>query len=267
MRKGRKVKKSPERIAENMQTESIHIHKIPAVVFGKKSERVYLYIHGQGGRKEEAETFARVACPRGWQILSIDLPEHGERREEKNSFYPWYIVPELLSVMEYVKSRWTEIGLFANSIGAWFSLLSFSGESLKQSLFVSPVLDMSKLIADRMRLFGVSEERLAAERVILVPFGQALSREYKEYAEKNKIVRWECPTEILYAGKDEISDRGTVEAFARKFHCGLTVWDEGEHWFHTRRQLKVLSEWAEKRIKGEKRQTDGKFPKENGGEE
>ena len=56
MRKGRKVKKSPERIAENMQTESIHIHKIPAVVFGKKSERVYLYIHGQGGRKEDTET-------------------------------------------------------------------------------------------------------------------------------------------------------------------------------------------------------------------
>lgn len=39
--------------------------------------RVWLYVHGKGGCKEEAADFAALACPRGWQVLAADLPEHG----------------------------------------------------------------------------------------------------------------------------------------------------------------------------------------------
>jgi len=66
--------------------------------------------------------------------LSIDLPEHGERKRGADSFDPWHVVPELLSVMEYIEGQWTHISLFANSIGAWFSMLGFENEPLEKSL-------------------------------------------------------------------------------------------------------------------------------------
>ncbi len=95
-----------------METEKIKIHGIPSIIWGSTSSKVYLYIHGQGGYKEEAETFAKIACHNSWQVLSIDLPAHGERTVEKNCFDPWHTVPELISVMEYAKSQWSQIALF-----------------------------------------------------------------------------------------------------------------------------------------------------------
>ncbi len=53
---------------------------LPAALYGAPAERVWLYLHGKGGCKEEAEAFAQTACPRGWQVLAVDLPEHGARR-------------------------------------------------------------------------------------------------------------------------------------------------------------------------------------------
>ena len=87
-----------------MADEHLNIKNIPAIIWGDKSPKVYLYIHGQGGDKEEAEVFASIANRYGWQVLSIDLPEHGERKEERDLFNPWTIVPELLTVMQYAKT-------------------------------------------------------------------------------------------------------------------------------------------------------------------
>ena len=117
-----------------MTDEHLNIKNIPAIIWGDTSSKVYLYIHGQGGYKEEAEVFASIANCYGWQVLSIDLPNHGARKEREDLFNPWTIVPELLTVMQYAKSRWTDIALFANSIGAWFSMLSFKNENLENSL-------------------------------------------------------------------------------------------------------------------------------------
>lgn len=55
------------------------------MVYGAPGEKGYIFVHGQNGHKEEAEAFAKNAVPAGYQVLSIDLPEHGERKhgEEK----------------------------------------------------------------------------------------------------------------------------------------------------------------------------------------
>ena len=47
---------------------------IPAVLYGAPSSRVWLCLHGKCGFKEEAASFAELACPKGWQVLAIDLP-------------------------------------------------------------------------------------------------------------------------------------------------------------------------------------------------
>ena len=55
-----------------MNTEQVLIGTIPAVLYGAPAEQGYLFLHGQMGHKEEAEAFAQVVCPKGYQVLSID---------------------------------------------------------------------------------------------------------------------------------------------------------------------------------------------------
>ena len=228
--------------------KEIKINNIPAIILGNPSRNVYLYIHGQGGNKEEAYNIAEFVCGHGYQILSIDLPEHGNRKGEVNYFDPWHIVPELTEVMKFAKEHWERISLFANSIGAWFSMLSFGNERLRNCLFVSPVLDMKRLILKMMSWANISEEQLKKELIISTTFGQTFSWEYWEYASSHPITKWEAPTKILYGENDNLIDRDEVEYFSQKFHCGLEVMGNGEHWFHTGEQIEVMQRWLNKNI-------------------
>ena len=108
--------------------KELEINGIPAVLWGVPSRKLYFYVHGQGGCKEEAAVFADVACCFGWQVLSVDLPKHGERVTGAVEFEPWSIVPELSGIMDFAKDRWKQISLYASSIGVWFSMLSFGRE-------------------------------------------------------------------------------------------------------------------------------------------
>ena len=118
-----------------MNIAKIHVWKVPVLLYGD------LYIHGQGGRKEEAESFAEIATNYGWQVISVDLPEHGERKD-KARFVPWEVIPELQKIMKSAKENWKVIGIYACSIGAYFSIQAFQNTKPDICLLVSPVLDM-----------------------------------------------------------------------------------------------------------------------------
>lgn len=126
-----------------MNVIKFKIDTIPTVLYGESSDRVWLFVHGKCGCKEEGEVFAEVVCPKGWQVLAIDLPEHGERQSGKPGFDPWHVVPELRSMLTYAQQCWAHIALRATSIGAWFSMQAFAGAPLEKAQFVSPVLDIS----------------------------------------------------------------------------------------------------------------------------
>lgn len=229
-----------------MREEYLNIGEIPAVLYGEATNRLYLFVHGKQGCKEEGKAFAEIVCSKGWQVLGIDLPEHGVRQNSVPSFYPWHVVPELRSVLEYARQHWNAISLLANSVGAWFSMLAFAGEPLEKALFVSPILDMEKLICDMMGWAGVDEARLEREGKIQTGFGETLSWDYFQYAKANPIVKWDTPTAIMYAGQDNLTRRSAVDAFVNRFGCDLAVMEDGEHWFHTQSQLAVLRAWEEK---------------------
>ena len=57
-----------------MIAEAFHIYSIPALLIGAKSKKVFLFVHGLHGYKEEALAFAKVAVPMGYQVLGIDIP-------------------------------------------------------------------------------------------------------------------------------------------------------------------------------------------------
>lgn len=226
-----------------MKKQNIKIENIPAVLYGDTSINLYLYIHGKCGYKEEAEAFAEIVCPKGYQVLSIDLPGHGERKNEMDLFVPWKIVPELRFVMEFAKENWNQISLRANSIGAWLGMQAFHNETLVKNLFVSPVLDMEQLIKDMMQWASITEKDLEEQKVIPTSFGETLDWEYYQYAKIHPIEDWKAPTAILYASKDNLTSRYIVDKFVSCFKNELTVMEDGEHWFHTPEQLMVLRRW------------------------
>ena len=228
-----------------MKEQQFTIQDIPAVLYGDDSEKLFVYIHGKMGRKEEAARLAEIVCPKGYQVLSIDLPGHGERAAEMARFVPWEVVPELQAVYGFARQRWETISLYTNSIGAYFSLLAFREVKLEKSLFVSPILDMEKLIRDMMGWAGVTEEQLKEAGEIPTAFGETLSWKYLTYGLEHRITKWDSPAAILYAGQDHLTARETVIDFARRFGCRVTVMENGEHWFHTDEQLAVLDAWLQ----------------------
>lgn len=229
-----------------MNKDIFKIKNIPAILWGEQSDRLYLFIHGKCGCKEEAEAFANIVCRKGWQVLSIDLPEHGERKQEINMFNPWTAVPELQLVRDYIKQRWKTIGLRANSIGAWFSLQAYENETFEKCLFVSPILDMAHLICNMMHWASLSEAMLQEKQEIETAFGETLSWKYLTYAKAHPIAKWESPTAVLYADHDNLTERYIVEDFCKHYNAQLDVMENGEHWFHTPQQLDVLKHWSEK---------------------
>lgn len=227
-----------------MREERFCIGHIPAVLYGEPSDRGWLFLHGKQGRKEEGLDFAELACPKGWQVCSIDMPEHGQRQGGPEKLVPWQVVPELEAVMAYARSRWGQVALRATSIGAWFAMQAFWKEPPVRSLFVSPVLDMAELIRSMMGWAGVTEADLEARGEIATAFGETLSWRYWRYALDYPITHWDSPTAVLYGGLDNLTPRRTAEAFAARFHADLTVMEDGEHWFHTPEQLEVLRRWT-----------------------
>ena len=62
-------------------------------------------------------------------------------------------------------------------------------------------------------------------------------------------IKWSIPTCILYGGKDHLTSRETISGFADRIGADLTVMEDGEHWFHTEEQMKILDHWISNSIR------------------
>ena len=113
-----------------MKKQTMTLAGIPAILYGSRSRNVYLYLHGKNGCKEEAERFAATACEAGWQVLAIDLPEHGARKNSPERLLPWVAVPEIEAVYARMKPVWAHIRLYGVSIGAWLAMQALQGDCL-----------------------------------------------------------------------------------------------------------------------------------------
>jgi alpha-beta hydrolase superfamily lysophospholipase len=230
-----------------MITQKLEISGIPALLYGKESRKVYLYVHGKMGCKEEALPFAELACPAGYQVLAVDLPEHGERRGSSEKLLPWVAAPELEAVYFYAAERWKNVSLRATSIGAWFSMLALQEKPLRSALLLSPVVDMEDLITNMMQWANVSEAQLKEAGEISTDFDETLSWQYLCWVREHPY-RWKVPTQVLYGAKDNLTSRSVLEQFKQRTGAHLTIMVEGEHWFHTELQLAVLQEWERAHI-------------------
>lgn len=234
-----------------MVKQNLLIENIPAILWGEENSKLMVAVHGNMSNKADVPIaiLAEEAILLGYQVLSFDLPQHGDRKEEPTLCKVQNCVQDLCKIMDFATRRSNEISLFACSIGAYFALLAYKEVSIKQSLFLSPVVNMSRIIDSMMTWFHVSKEELKAEQEIPTPAGQTLYWDYYCYVKENPIVYWESPTDILYGKKDNLCEFDVVSSFANQFDCSLEVMDNGEHYFHTPEQLNFFRQWLKKSLK------------------
>lgn len=189
-----------------------------------------LYIHGKGGSATESERY-RPLFP-GCEVIGLDY----------QTFSPWETGKEIREAVEKLKHEYEDITLIANSIGAYFSMHAGIDGLIGRAYFISPIVDMERLILNMMRWANVTEKQLQAEGVIATDFGEDLSWDYLRYVREHPI-RWTAPTEILYGSCDNLTAYETITAFADALGARLTVMEGGEHWFHTAQQMRLLDDW------------------------
>ena len=190
---------------------------------------VVLYFHGRYGSAEEADHFTRLFP--GRSVVGADYI----------SETPWEAEKEFPLIFDEATKGKPAI-VVANSIGAYFVMQALGDKKIERAFFISPVVDMEKLILKMMNAENVSEKELTEKRTITTKSGEILSADYLEYA-RTRPVRWTAPTHILYGERDDITDVGTITAFAKRINAALTVMPSGEHFFHTPPQMKFLDDW------------------------
>jgi len=211
-----------------------------------------IYVHGKGGNAEESEHYKKL-------FADCDVAEF-----EYASVTPWDFKDEFLNWAKEKFGGYEKVILVANSIGAYFLMNAVSQtnaetgggknrrngitEKIIRAFFISPIVDMEKLICNMMLWAGVTESQLEEKKIIHTDFGDDFSWEYLSYVRKNPI-KWKIPTEILYGEYDTLTSLGTVSNFARAHKSNLTVMNGGEHWFHTEEQMKFLDGWIEAALK------------------
>lgn len=191
---------------------------------------IIVYVHGKGGSVTEAEHY-KPLLP-NYEIIGFDY--HAQT--------PWEAREEFPQFFSEQRKHCDSITLAANSIGAFFSLSSLDETLIDKAYFISPVVDMEKLICDMMVWAGVSEQELAEKSEISTDFGETLSWNYLSYVRKHP-VSWRVPTCILYGERDNLTSLETISVFAKQIGAELTVMPNGEHWFHTEEQMRFLDKW------------------------
>ena len=235
-----------------METKRIKINNIPSIIWGEKSSKVFIATHGNMSNKEDKviEILANKVTNKGYQLISFDLPEHGERKIDTNYLCKVQnCVNDLKQIIEYAKANYNKINIWACSIGAYFSLLAYKNEDLKQCLFLSPVVNMKIIIENMMLWSNTTEKELNEKQEIKTDFGQTLYWDYYLYVKENPITNWNKKTYILYGNKDNMQNESIIKDFSNEFNCDLTILKNGEHYFHTEEQLNFYNDWLDKIIK------------------
>ncbi len=194
-------------------------------------KRIAVYVHGKGGSAAEADHY-KALFP-GSEVLGF---AYAAKK-------PWKAKAEFPPFFAKLKRRCDSLTLIANSIGAFYSLVSLDETMLDKAYLISPVADMETLIKSMMLQAHVTERELAEKSEIPIGSGETLSWNYLCYVREHPILPWRVPTRILYGEHDTLTSRETITAFAARIGAQLCILTGGEHWFHTEQQMRFLDDW------------------------
>ncbi len=135
-----------------------------------------VYVHGRGGSPKEADRY-RQLFRHAYDVIGFDYA----------SAYPWEAQLEFPAYFSSLHSRYSKVLLIAQSIGAYFSLVSLSEMPIEKAMIISPIVDMEKLILAMMERAGVTEDELHVRSEIKTPSGERLSWTYLTFAREHPI--------------------------------------------------------------------------------
>ena len=97
-------------------------------------KELILYIHGKGGCAGESEHYKPLfpEC----EVIGLDY---------QNST-PWESGEEIREAVTKLRAEYDSVTLIGNSIGAFFGMNAGIDEMIHRAYFISPVVDMEKLI-------------------------------------------------------------------------------------------------------------------------
>lgn len=193
-------------------------------------KKAVVYIHGKGGSAAEAEHY---------KLLFPDCSVIGFDYKAET---PWEAKAEFSRFFDEVSKTADGVILIANSIGAYFAMNADIGKKITKAFFISPVVDMERIITEIMAGAGVTEDELRRRGEVKTDFGETLSWKYLCFARENPL-SWSVPTHILRGENDFLTPLEVMSAFAEKIGAGLTVMPGGKHWFHTEEQMEFLDNW------------------------
>ena len=196
-------------------------------------DKVVIYVHGKGGSVSESRTYEPLFAE--CDVTGLDYKTSTPRETGK----------EINDAVTKLKAEYESVILIANSVGAFFSMHAGIDGMLSEAYFISPVVDMEKLILGMMAHENVTEEELKEKKTVKTSFDEDLSYEYLLYVREHP-VKWNVKTHIAYGEHDSFTDIETVKKFADNHSADLSVMKGGEHWFHTEEQMEFLFEWIRK---------------------
>ena len=113
-----------------------------------------IYIHGKGGNAKEAEHYKMLF--KGCDVVGFDYA----------SQTPWEAKEEFSAYFDSVCKGYDSVELIANSIGAFFAMNALSNKKIRKAYFISPIVDMEKLIYNMMAWANVTEDELMKKKEI-----------------------------------------------------------------------------------------------------
>lgn len=192
--------------------------------------KVVIYIHGKGGNAGEVAHYIPLFSD--CDVIGLNYAAQ----------FPWEAKEEFPLLFDSICQNYKSVEIIANSIGAFFAMNSLSEKQIERAYFISPVVNMERLIGDMVQWANVTEEELRKKKEIETSFGETLSWKYLSYVRENPVT-WSISTHILYGEKDHLSSYEAISEFAKQNNATLTVMRNGEHWFHTEEEMQFLDNW------------------------
>lgn len=194
-------------------------------------KRIIVYIHGKGGNAKEALHYKSLFKKEA--VVGLDYKAND----------PWTAKEEFPALFDKVTKGYDSVIVIANSIGAYFTMQALGSKKIQKFLFISPIVDMQRVIRGLMNAANVTEEELEEKKTIETSFGETLSIDYLNYVRENPVV-WRKETHVLYGENDTFTSFQSMIFFCERVGASLNVMEEGEHYFHTEEQMKVVDEWV-----------------------
>lgn len=193
-------------------------------------KKLIIYIHGKGGNIEEACHFKPLF--KNCDVIGLDY----------SSQNPWDACIEFPKLFDDASINYNSIEIICNSIGAFFAMNALNKKNIARAYFISPIVDMEKLINDMLSWANCTLDDLKKKKEIKTSFGETLSWDYLCYV-KSHVIKWDIPTNILYGRNDNLTSYETISSFSKKINATLTIMEDGGHWFHTPKELEFLDNW------------------------